>query len=64
MMDKQLAVITGVVRRAPEWIRHDPLTKDPAGRQRAEEALAAMIAAALGDTLGGVDELVDAGSGG
>ena len=51
MMDKQLAVITGVVRRAPEWIRHDLLTKDPTGRQRAEEALAAMIAAALGDTL-------------
>lgn len=49
MMDKQQSVITGVVRRAPEWIRHDLLAKDPAGRQRAEEALAAMIAAALGD---------------
>lgn len=49
MMDKHLTVITGVVRRAPEWVRHDLLAKDPAGRQRAEEALAAMIAAALRD---------------
>ncbi|MGR6330030.1 DUF6771 family protein [Sphingomonas sp. XXL09] len=47
MTSEQLAVITDVVRRAPEWIRQDLLAKDPAGRQRAEEALAATIAAAL-----------------
>jgi hypothetical protein len=47
MTDEQLALITSVVRRAPEWVRHDLLAKDPAGRQRAEEALAAMIAAAI-----------------
>ncbi|WP_416222449.1 DUF6771 family protein [Sphingomonas sp. CD22] len=50
MSDEQLASITSVLRRAPEWIRHDLLAKDPAGRQRAEEALAAMIAAALSHT--------------
>jgi hypothetical protein len=47
MTTEQLTLITDVVRRAPEWVRHDLLAKDPAGRQRAEEALAAMIAAAL-----------------
>jgi len=47
MIDKQLALITSVMRRAPEWVRYDLLAKDPAGRQRAEEALAAMIAASL-----------------
>jgi hypothetical protein len=40
-------LIIQVIARAPEWIRHDLLAKDPANRQRAEEALAAMIAAAL-----------------
>ena len=47
MNDEQLALITSVMRRAPEWVRQDLLAKDTAGRQRAEEALAAMIAAAL-----------------
>jgi hypothetical protein len=47
MVDEQLALITSVMRRAPEWVRYDLVAKDPAGRQRAEEALAAMIAAAL-----------------
>ena len=47
MTDQQHAVLTSVVQRAPEWIRHDLLAKEPGARQRAEEALAAMIAAAL-----------------
>jgi len=47
MTDQQHAIITGVVHRAPEWIRHDLLSKEPGARERAEEALAAMIAAAL-----------------
>jgi hypothetical protein len=49
MTAEQLALIADVVRRTPEWVRHDLLSKDIAGRQRAEEALAAMIAAALHD---------------
>ena len=47
LIDEQLALITSVVRRAPEWVRHELLAKDMSGRQRAEEALAAMISAAL-----------------
>lgn len=48
-MDKQTrAIIAQVLDRAPEWVRHDLATKDPATRQRAEETLAAMIADALG----------------
>lgn len=47
MTPEQLALITDVIGRAPEWVRHDLLAKDPSNRQRAEEALAAMIAAAL-----------------
>lgn len=39
--------ISAVVHRTPEWIRHDLGSKDPSIRSRAEEALAAMIAAAL-----------------
>lgn len=49
MTAEQLALIADVVHRTPEWVRHDLVSKDPAGRQRAEEALAAMIAAALTD---------------
>lgn len=51
MTDDQHLTITSVIRRAPEWFRRDLLAKDPAGRQRAEEALAAMIAASLRRTL-------------
>jgi hypothetical protein len=35
------------IARAPEWVKRDLLSKEPALRERAEEALAAMIAAAL-----------------
>lgn len=47
MTTEQLAVITDIIGRAPEWVRQDLLAKEPSNRQRAEEALAAMIAAAL-----------------
>ena len=41
------AKISKVVEGAPEWLRHDLLSKDPAVRARAGETLSAMIAAAL-----------------
>lgn len=47
MTDPVLHTITTVLRRAPEWVRHDLVAKDAGTRERAEEALAAMIAAAL-----------------
>lgn len=39
--------ILSVLTRTPEWIRHDLVSKDLPSRERAEEALAAMITAAL-----------------
>lgn len=39
--------IAGVVARKPEWLRRDLLSDDRSLRSPAEEALAAMIAAAL-----------------
>jgi hypothetical protein len=36
-----------VIERTPQWVRHDLDSKDAAVRSRAEETLAAMIAAAL-----------------
>ena len=44
-------IVEAVLARAPEWIRRDLVQTDPASRRRAEEALAAMIAAALQDDL-------------
>jgi hypothetical protein len=41
------AIITSVLNAAPQWIRSDLASNDAARRQRAEEALAAMIAAAI-----------------
>jgi hypothetical protein len=35
------------IEHAPDWLRHDLISKDPQVRLRAEETLAAMIAAAL-----------------
>lgn len=45
--EKLLSVITGVLERAPQWVRDDLAVKDPGRRSRAEESLAAMIVAAL-----------------
>jgi hypothetical protein len=41
------SVTKGVVAGAPEWIRRDLSAKEPAVRERAEDALAAMIASAI-----------------
>ena len=47
-MDAELAsIITSVLNQAPEWIRTDMASKDRSLRERVEEALAAMIAAAV-----------------
>ena len=47
MTEEQLAVVAADVSRAPDWIRRDLSSTDPALRQRAEDALAAMLAAAI-----------------
>jgi len=41
------ATITATIARAPEWIRQELISKEKATRDRAEEALAAMIAGAI-----------------
>jgi len=41
------AVVTKVLSRAPDWIRKNLAAKDVSTRERAEEALAALIGAAL-----------------
>jgi len=47
MSDDIQRAISAVVQRAPEWMRHDLMSKDKATRTRAEEALAAMVANAI-----------------
>ena len=42
-----LSLVTGVLAKAPGWIRKDLATKDGIIRTRAEEALAALITAEL-----------------
>lgn len=49
MTEDLQSTISTIIQRAPEWLRHDLVSKDKATRQRAEEALAAIIANALGD---------------
>jgi hypothetical protein len=47
-MDQETSeLITRVIARAPQWLRHDLSSKDLNARGRAEETLAAMIADAL-----------------
>lgn len=41
------AQVEQVLSQAPDWIRRDLLSSDPADRARAEETLAMMIAADL-----------------
>jgi len=45
--DDITATITRVIENAPDWLRQDLASKDAGLRTRAEETLAAMIAAAL-----------------
>jgi hypothetical protein len=47
-----IALVTALLERASEWVRTDLAAKDPAARARAEETLAAMVAAALPGTDG------------
>lgn len=49
MDDTLQTTINAVIARAPEWIRHDLLSKDASIRIRAEETLAAMIANAIAE---------------
>jgi hypothetical protein len=42
-------IVTDLLRQAPQWIRTDLASKDGALRERAEDALAAMIVNAIGD---------------
>lgn len=47
-MDQETSeLITRVIARAPQWLRHDLSSKDLNARGRAEETLAAMIVDAL-----------------
>ena len=45
--DRLTALITTALAKTPQWIRHDLCAQDPAVRLRAEESLAARIAAAV-----------------
>jgi hypothetical protein len=47
MSDDLQPTITATIARAPEWIRQELLSKEKGTRERAEEALGAMIAGAL-----------------
>lgn len=47
MTEEQLTGIALVVSRIPDWIRRDLSSTNPASKQRAEEALAAMRTAAI-----------------
>jgi len=44
-----IEVVGKVLSRAPEWLRSDLAAREPLVRQRAEETLAAMIAAAISE---------------
>lgn len=43
------SLVTHLLARAPDWIRKDLSAKDPVFRTRAEEALAALISAAISE---------------
>lgn len=47
MIENNAAIILQTVERAPQWVRRDLCSSDPAARTQAEETLAAMIADAL-----------------
>ncbi|WP_331710323.1 DUF6771 family protein [Sphingomonas sp. CCH18-H6] len=42
-------VVRTAIAKAPQWVRQDLLSKDPTLRERAEEALAEMVANAIGE---------------
>jgi hypothetical protein len=47
--------VPAVLRRMPEWMRRDLSSPNDRNRRRAEEALAAMIGAATGESAKGID---------
>jgi hypothetical protein len=49
MSDDVKEKITAIIARMPEWLRQELASKESSTRERAEEALSAMIAAALTD---------------
>lgn len=49
MNETLTSTVLQVIERAPQWVRRDLESKDVAIRVRAEETLAAMIAAALNE---------------
>lgn len=49
MSDELSPRILAALVRAPDWLRRDLSSKDDANRQRAEEALSAMIASAISE---------------
>jgi hypothetical protein len=50
MNDMLTPVILKAIERAPQWVRHDLQSQDRVIRVRAEETLAAQIAAAMRGT--------------
>lgn len=40
-------IVHAAIARMPEWIRNELISRDPSARERAEEALAAMVASAI-----------------
>jgi hypothetical protein len=52
MNDAHAPTVAKLLNKMPDWLRHDLASKDNAIRARAEEALTAMIMAALGDDAG------------
>ena len=52
MTETLTTTVLQVIERTPQWVRHDLESKEPAVRIRAEETLAAMIAAALHEVSG------------
>jgi hypothetical protein len=42
-----IETLCAALHKVPEWARHDFAAADPAARERAADALAAMLAAAL-----------------
>ncbi|WP_072893137.1 DUF6771 family protein [Sphingobium sp. YR657] len=49
MTSLMISTILAVIERSPQWVRHDLGSRETAIRARAEETLAAMIAAAVQD---------------
>lgn len=43
MDQEQKALVSRVISRVPQWVRHDLASKDAVARVRAEETLAAMV---------------------